>query len=876
MALNSHFLIALLIGFLSLELQSEATFGEVQSVTHEISAETPTDFLANHPRISELLAMGNDGSRNQVNRRKSVRKAIEVAELKNDRLLELRTLIAALEISWPISNPVGLKDLLDRVVELNKDVGNPRLTALIQIFQARYAIAIYHYSEAIEWIRKAHASNLLSRTDLARSYNHLAFAYGRMGLVGDAFDACHETISLYEDHERAEELLTAKTRFVWMFIRSKNFDRAEQLYDEIALTPEDKVYVWSFIIRCEIAMHRKNFDRALHWSQLGLEHVDSDRYFPKARKRQMRGVLYLVQSRCFCAKGEFAKAEAACEQAIKFLPGKNHRFPQAQAQLGLIIAEQGSPRRAIEIVQKALDSAMTLRGCRVIDKVYVQLFSSEALTKLYSESGDFEEAYAQLKKTREIRDSLTVEDLELRLKLSEMRRQTELEQQRLELIKTEEQAKTARAKLVAANAIADTEKSKVIRNVIGTVFILTLFGGVGYYLSESRRRHIQYQLKETREQAEYQKQLAQKKRIEDIGQLTGSVAHDFNNVLQVVCQTDFLIKDSVGEKLTEQQGELLEQKSTAVDAATKITGQLLTYARRQAITPKVALVSSMLQSTEALFDSIGDLIQVNVLNFDKTLAINVDQPQFSSAILNLLLNARDAMGDQGLVDVKVSEQLITEPNSLGLEVGEYVRVEVLDTGNGMTKEQLERSCEPFFTTKPPETGTGLGLSSVKGFVEQAGGAISIQSKPEVGTTVSLYFPKIEYGEVRDPLAVSESSRPNMNNRVCLIVEDNNEVRTNLALMMESCGFDCTSCSSADEAHHLLKSRHDFSLVLSDIEVPGAWNGIDLAEWIRMRFPRIRVVLISGNDAPTNSEGFIFLSKPIRFSDLQAELQLELV
>ena len=499
---------------------------------------------------------------------------------------------------------------------------------------------------------------------------------------------------------------------------------------------------------------------------------------------------------------------------------QSQRSLEANAQLGLIVAETDSPQRAIEIVSKAFDDAKALCNCRAIDKVHVQLFSSEALTKLYIENERFEEAYIQLKKTKEVRDSLTIEDLELQLKLSEMHRQNEADEQRLELIKTEEQAKTAQAKLVAANAIAETEKSNVIRNVIGTVFILTMLGVVGYGWSENRRRQVQSQLKETREQAERQEQLAQKKRIEDIGQLTGSVAHDFNNILQVICQTDLLMEDSVGEKLTREQRELLEQKSEAVDAAAKITGQLLTYARRQSVTPRVALVARMLQSTEALFDSIGDLIQVNVLNFDETLAINVDQPQFSSAILNLLLNARDAMEGRGLVDVKVSEQLITEPNSRGLDAGEYVRVEVLDTGKGMTKEQLERACEPFFTTKPPETGKGLGLSSVKGFVEQAGGAISIRSEPEVGTVVSLYFPKIEFAEVQNSSAVSESSRSNKNDRVCLIVEDNIDVRTSLALMMESCGFDCTSCSSADEAHILLKSKPGFSLVLSDVQVAG--------------------------------------------------------
>ena len=175
----------------------------------------------------------------------------------------------------------------------------------------------------------------------------------------------------------------------------------------------------------------------------------------------------------------------------------------------------------------------------------------------------------------------------------------------------------------------------------------------------------------------------------------------------------------------------------------------------------------------------------------------------------------------------------------------------------------------------------MGLSSVQGFVEQAGGAISIQSEPSVGTIVSLYFPKVivakvQSPEVQKPSAVLESLHSNSKDLVCLIVENDIEVRTTLALMMESLGFDCTSCSSADEAHILLQAKHDFSLVLTDVQLPGVRSGIDLAEWIRERFPQLSVVLISGSDAPPNLESYTFLRKPIRFADLQAELQLELI
>ena len=194
----------------------------------------------------------------------------------------------------------------------------------------------------------------------------------------------------------------------------------------------------------------------------------------------------------------------------------------------------------------------------------------------------------------------------------------------------------------------------------------------------------------------------------------------------------------------------------------------------------------------------------------------------------------------------------------------------------MNDEQLQRACEPFFTTKPPTTGTGLGLSSVKGFVEQAAGAIKIESTFGRDATVSLYFPKADVVRDSNQLVKADSATAITPERVCLIVEDNPLVRSTLELMMESCGYQSTSCCSADDAHDLLKTEHDFSLVLSDIRMPGEWDGIDLAQWIKVTFPEIQIVLISGNDAPSDLEHFPFLRKPFRFADLQAILKIQSV
>ena len=168
-----------------------------------------------------------------IKRLAAVAEAIKVAESANDRQLELRTVIISLEVSWRLYNNIELERLLDRTAELSDDVGNPRLTALIQILQARYLLRKLHYDEAIDQIKIAQASKLLSKRQLARSYNLLTFAYGRLGLVRKAFDASRQTINLFDDDDQSQVLAHAHSNFAWMFVRTKRFDKAEQLYDEI-------------------------------------------------------------------------------------------------------------------------------------------------------------------------------------------------------------------------------------------------------------------------------------------------------------------------------------------------------------------------------------------------------------------------------------------------------------------------------------------------------------------------------------------------------------------------------------------------------------------------------------------------------------------
>ena len=833
------------------------------------------DSFQEYPQVKRLFARLEDKSLAAEQQVELAREVIKEVKATTNGSLKFHAYLALLDYVSIQTNLNECKNILRLAAEIDEEVDAPKLTARLQYFRARYLNKVGKYKESIELIKKARASQLLSQKDLVASNLVLGASCGRLGLFKQAFEANRAVLvsaKVSGLSEQDDDLRLAKSNVAWMLVRMKEFEKAKVLYDELdPLDPRTLLFLRVSLGRCEIALSENDINTAMELSQNALDICEAqDGEFGEWRSRMKRGLIglaYLIQARCYFTRKDLPAAQRLCEKAIELIKDRPRRLYDSQAILGVIVASRGKPELGIKIVREAFEAADAAQ------LVYSKLFASEKLTKLYEDNGRFEEAFSQFKLTEEIENSMKFEDLELRLELNQLQHRAKLDEQR---IKTEGRAETKQAELVAANAISQAEKSKAIQSGIGLAFALTLLGGTGYFVSQSRRKKTQSLLNEARERAEYQEELAQKKRIEDIGELTESVAHDFNNILQVICQTNFLIEDSLGEQLTSTQKKLLQNEGNAVAVASKITEQLLTYAKRQATAPKVVLVSTMLDSTRELFGPVSDSTQVSMLKFDETLAINVDPRQFSSSILNLLLNARDSMGGTGLIEVRVSKQTISQPNSLQLQAGDYVCIEVSDSGKGMDDEQLQRACEPFFTTKPPTTGTGLGLSSVKGFVEQAAGAIKIESTFGRDATVSLYFPKADVARDSNQLVKADSATAITTERVCLIVEDNPLVRSTLELMMESCGYQCTSCCSADEAHDLLKSEHDFSLVLSDIRMPGEWDGIDLARWIKVTFPEIQIVLISGNDAPSDLEHFPFLRKPFRFADLQSFLKVQSV
>jgi PAS domain S-box-containing protein len=392
--------------------------------------------------------------------------------------------------------------------------------------------------------------------------------------------------------------------------------------------------------------------------------------------------------------------------------------------------------------------------------------------------------------------------------------------------------------------------------------------------------------------------LQQSQKMEAIGQLTGGLAHDFNNLLTIILGNLQLVEGKVsGDEL------ISRRMNEAIDAAQKgsdLTRQLLAFARRQELEPKEVAVNDVVQGMEALISrSLGDDVEMKVIASEGTPTVVIDPSQFESAILNLAINARDAMPKGGKLTVETHmTSLDADYAARHPEVvpGPYVLVAVSDTGMGMTADIVEKVFQPFFTTKEQGRGTGLGLSMVYGFIKQSGGHISIYSEVGHGTTVKMYLPQrgvhgeaphltsVATGPVfghAKPLPGAEDAPPPMPSRLrkILVVEDQEAVRAVACGFLADFGYDVIEAEDGFQALAKLQEDPDIDLMFSDIVMPGGMNGFDLAQAAGGMRPDIKIVHTSGypkgamvhQDEPRFRQGFIIM-KPYRREELQRIIQ----
>ena len=383
------------------------------------------------------------------------------------------------------------------------------------------------------------------------------------------------------------------------------------------------------------------------------------------------------------------------------------------------------------------------------------------------------------------------------------------------------------------------------------------FSGAGRDMTQERSKQAELEAA--------QDALRQSQKLEAIGQLTGGVAHDFNNLLTIISSSvDFLQRPELPEA---RRLRYLGAISETVERASKLTSQLLAFARRQPLKPEVFDVTERVKSTAALVRSlVGARITIHVVG--SPVGVNLayaDAGQFETALVNLLVNARDAMDGEGAVTLQVfSTDSVPAVRSHLRRPGAFIAVSVADTGSGIPADKLDSIFEPFFTTKEVGKGTGLGLSQVFGFAKQSQGEVEVQSPPGEGATFTLYLPRSEDLSAVAPGKPLSAARIMGAGACVLVVEDNEAVGQFSTEMLHDLGYETTWASTAADALALLLDPNKrFQLVFTDVIMPGM-NGIEFGREVRRRFPDLPVLLTSGYSdvlAEQGTHGFQLVSKP---------------
>ncbi|MGE7415600.1 PAS domain-containing protein [Methylobacterium tarhaniae] len=423
---------------------------------------------------------------------------------------------------------------------------------------------------------------------------------------------------------------------------------------------------------------------------------------------------------------------------------------------------------------------------------------------------------------------------------------------------------TALAAAVAARHLTNFENRYIHRD--GTPRWLSWHTSVEGGLVFASGRDVTAEKAQAAALAQAEEALRQSQKLEAVGQLTGGVAHDFNNLLTIIrSSVDFLRRPDLPEA---RRSRYLTAVSETVDRAAKLTSQLLAFARRQALKPETLDVGARLRVVADLIDTVtGARITVATEVPDHPCFVRVDASQFETALVNMAVNARDAMAGEGTLTLRLACGVDLPPiRGHAGAAGPFAAVSLHDTGTGIPPELLSRVFEPFFTTKEVGRGTGLGLSQVFGFAKQSGGDVAVESVPGRGTTFTLYLPEVEaeFAAGEGPQADPEQVDPGGVGQRVLVVEDNLEVGRFATQILEDLGYATTWAVNAEDA--LAKLGPDgagFDVVFSDVVMPGM-GGIAFARLLARRLPHLPVVLASGYShvlAEESSAGFELLQKP---------------
>ena len=383
------------------------------------------------------------------------------------------------------------------------------------------------------------------------------------------------------------------------------------------------------------------------------------------------------------------------------------------------------------------------------------------------------------------------------------------------------------------------------------------------------------------ELAAAQEALRQSQKMEAVGQLTGGIAHDFNNLLAGIGGNLELLESRIAQGRLSGLGRFIDAALGSTRRAAALTQRLLAFSRRQVLDPKPVDINRLVAGVDELIRrTLGPSITMEVVGAGGLWLTRVDPSQLENALLNLSINARDAMPDGGRMTIETANRWLDPHIARERELppGQDVSLSVTDTGSGMTPEVIERAFDPFFTTKPLGQGTGLGLSMIHGFVRQSGGQIRIYSEPGAGTTMTLYLPRfvgdLEEADAPEPAPAADTGH----GETVLVIDDEPVVRTLIFEVLREAGYACLEAGDGPSGLKILQSGARIDLLITDVGLPGGMNGRQVADAARATNPGLKVLFVTGyaeNAVVGNGHlepGMQVITKPFAMADLGARVR----
>ena len=598
-----------------------------------------------------------------------------------------------------------------------------------------------------------------------------------------------------------------------------------------------------------------------------------------AEPRQLASAFEAL-SKAELAAGEPTAAVAASREAVALYKSAEAETRRLGALNGLaeaLVANQ-EPTQALDVLEDVLRNAVDAKS------VYAKALRTKS--GVLAGAGEHAQAFALLQEADDLDEQLTSE--RAREQLAAMRASFENERREHELTRLRERQATVETR---------ARVERWISRVALAAALALLLVGVFLHRSGARRRSAERESASARDQlardadlkAELQRQvnlrsaelqhevsermaleqrLEHHRKLEAMGRLTGGIAHDFNNLMTIVLSAMELLRTEGRGALGREQLSLIEDTEKAAQSGAGITQSLLAFARQQDLQPQVVCVAEYLEGVAGLIRcSVGDGIDLSIECDQPELTVFVDINQLTTALINLAANASDSMCKQGQLTIRADKHSTRGQDTSDSQRSDFVAWVVTDTGKGMTTEELERACEPFFTTKESGVGCGLGLCTVFGFARQSGGDLIIESEAGKGTTVTLLLPECRH----DRLSPSQPKvrRARFEGLRALIVEDRPELRGLLRRQLAAMGFSVEVAECAKAACRAFSSTPSPTFVLSDVVMPGEMSGIELAEWLEAHHPHVHVLLTSGyaDLPPLKDRHWEFLSKPFTHDEL---------